>query len=81
MDIRQTNVVFFVYFYYAIISVCVFVCACVCVIVVFLFFHRLMSFKVQPCVILYGTNRKEARTQQEKESFTDPRTFEAIVCK
>ena len=45
------------------------------------FFHRLMSFEVQPCVNLNGTNQKEDRTQQEKKNFTDRKTFEAIVCK
>ena len=45
------------------------------------FFYRLMSFKVQPCFNLNGTNRKEDRTHQEKKRFTDRKTFEAIVCK
>ena len=45
------------------------------------FFNRLMSFKVQFCVNLDGTNPKENRTQEEKKSFTDRKTFEAIVCK
>ena len=31
------------------------------------FFHRLMSFKVQSCVNLNGTNRREDRTQEEKK--------------
>ena len=37
------------------------------------FFHRLISFKVQSCVNLNGTSRRED-TGREK-------TFEAIVCK
>ena len=45
------------------------------------FFHRLMSFKVQSCVNLKRTNRKEDWTQQEKKRFTYRKTFEAIVCK
>ena len=45
------------------------------------FFHRLMSFEVQSCFNLNGTNRKEDRTQQEKKSFTDRKRFEAIACK
>ena len=45
------------------------------------FFHRLMSFKVLPCVNLIGTNRKENRTQREKKGFTDRKTLEAIICK
>ena len=45
------------------------------------FFHRLMSFKVQSCVNLNGTYRKEDRTQQEKKSFTDQKRFEVIACK
>ena len=45
------------------------------------FFHRLMSFEVQSCDNLNGTNQKEDRTQQEKKSFTDRKTLEAIVCK
>ena len=40
-----------------------------------------MSFEVQSCVNLNGTNGKEGRTQQEKKRFTDRKTFEAIVCK
>ena len=46
-----------------------------------LFFHRLMLFKVQSCVNLIGRNRKEDRTQEEKKSFSDWKTFEAIVFK
>ena len=45
------------------------------------FFHRLMSFKVQSCVNLKRTNRREDWTQQEKKRFTYRKTFEAIVCK
>ena len=48
---------------------------------IFIDFHRLMSFEVQSCVNLNGTNGKEGRTQQEKKRFTDQKTFEAIVCK
>ena len=48
---------------------------------IFIDFHRLMSFEVQSCVNLNGTNGKEGRTQQEKKRFTDRKTFEAIVCK
>ena len=44
-------------------------------------FHKLMSFKLQSCDNLNGTNQKEDRTQQEKKSFTDRKTLEAIVCK
>ena len=46
-----------------------------------LFFHRLMSFKVQSCVNLNGANRKEDQTQQEKKIFVDRKMFEAIICK
>ena len=45
------------------------------------FFHRLMSFEVQYCLNLNGTNQKEGRTRQEKKSFTGSKNFEAIVCK
>ena len=75
------------------VCVCVFVCECVyiyiriyaisytLIVVNISFFHRLMSFKVQSCVNLNETNRKEDRTQQEKKSFTDRKWFEAIACK
>ena len=44
-------------------------------------FDRLMSFKVQSCVKLNGTNQKEDRTQQEEKSFSDRKSFESVVCK
>ena len=43
-------------------------------------FYKLMSFKLQSCDNLNGTNQKEDRTQQDKKSFTDRKTLEAIVC-
>ena len=42
---------------------------------------RLMSVKLQSCNKLNGTNRKEGWRQQEKKSFLDRKTCEAIVCK
>ena len=73
----------YVYIY---IDMCVFMCLCIYIyIYIYIynisFFHRLMSFKVDSCVNLNGTNRKEDRTQREKKSFTDRKSFEAIVCK
>ena len=44
-------------------------------------FHRLMSFEGQSCVNLNGGNRKEGQIQQEKKSFIDRKSFEAIICK
>ena len=69
----------YVYIY---IDMCVFMCLCIYIYIYNIsFFHRLMSFKVDSCVNLNGTNRKEDRTQQEKKSFTDRKWFEAIACK
>ena len=47
----------------------------------YFFFHESMSFEVQSCVNLNGTNGKEGRTHHEKKSFIDRNTFEAIACK
>ena len=44
------------------------------------FFHRLISFKVQSCNNLNGTNREEGRAQQEKKTLTDRKLFETIAC-
>ena len=75
------------------LCLCVFICVSVfiyirintisytLIVVSISFLHRLKSFKVQSCVNLNGTNRKEDRAQQEKECFTAQKTFEAMVRK
>ena len=60
---------------------CVYIEVLYLIVVNISFFDILMSLEVQSCVNLNGTNRKEGGTRQEKKSFTDRKTFEAIVYK
>ena len=70
-----------IYTIYIYIYKCVYIEVLYLIVVNISFFDILMSLEVQSCVNLNGTNRKEGGTRQEKKSFTDRKTFEAIVYK